>query len=93
MLGFETLFIAWIQVSEIAYKRKNKALHHTIVWKIPLFGIGILAPMAFLEIFKYAFAVTRYPNDGILISVGVVFLHSFTHYRFCSKVSLYLRKA
>ena len=72
MLAFETLFIAWIQITEIIYKRKHNNLHETIVWKIPLIGIGLLVPMATIEIYKYAFATTRYPNDGILISMGVI---------------------
>lgn len=73
MLAFETCFIAWIQITEIIYKRKNNNLHDTIVWKIPLIGIGLLVPMSILEICKYAFAVTHFPNDGILISLGVLF--------------------
>ena len=73
MLAFETLFVAWIQITEIIYKRKNNNLHDTIVWKIPLVGIGLFVPMTILEIGKYVFAVTHFPNDGILISLGILF--------------------
>lgn len=73
MIAFETVAVAIIQIEEIIYKSKNKENYTTIVWKIPLYGIAILVPMAAMEVLKYSFASTKYPNDGIMISFGVLF--------------------
>jgi len=71
VLGLETLFIAWVQISEIRYIRKVKLDSHSVVWKVPMLGILLFVPLAFIEIMKYMFAPMKYANDGILISVGV----------------------
>ena len=73
MLFVETVIVAVIQVSEIIYKYKRKEEYATIVWIIPLYGIAFLVPMTTLEIVKYVFFSAKYPNDGIMISVGVLF--------------------
>ena len=73
MLLFETAVVAIIQVTEIMYKYKRRREYATAVWIIPLYGIAVLVPMAVLEIIKYAFFSTKYPNDGIMIAFGVLF--------------------
>lgn len=73
MIAFEIVVVAIIQVTEITYKYKRKSEYTVTVWKIPLYGIAILVPMATIEVIKYAFFSTKYPNDGILISLGVLF--------------------
>lgn len=73
VLAVETIFVACVQISEIQYKRKRKSQYGTALWKIPLVGIIILGPSALIEIVKYAFAPTKYPNDGVMISCGVIF--------------------
>lgn len=73
MLAVETLSIAAIQITGLWYKYKKKEEYSSNVWIIPLFGIAILVPMATMEVIKYAFFSTKYPNDGILISLGVLF--------------------
>jgi len=73
MLAFETISIAVIQVVGLQSKYKKKDEYNTKLWMIPLFGIAMLVPMACLEVIKYAFFSTKYPNDGILISFGILF--------------------
>lgn len=73
VLAVETIFIAYVQITEIHYKRKMKNKYGDTMWKVPLIGIAILAPSSLVEILKYAFAATKYPNDGVMISCGVIF--------------------
>ena len=73
LLAVETLSIAVIQITGLWYKYKKKEEYSSNVWIIPLFGIAMLVPMASIEVIKYAFFSTKYPNDGILISIGVLF--------------------
>jgi len=72
ILGIQLLFISCIQISEIYYKSVVKENYNTIVWTIPLFGLIILVPLALMEVVKYAFFVTKYKNDGLFLSIGVV---------------------
>lgn len=89
MIAFELAAVAIIQVTEIIYKSKKKEDYNTIVWKIPLYGIAALVPLATMELLKYAFASTKYPNDGIMISFGVLFY--MISLAFDSIVRLYVR--
>lgn len=72
MLVVETISIAVIQIKGLCYKYKKKQEYSMKIWIIPLFGIAMLVPMASIEVVKYAFFSTQYPNDGILISMGVL---------------------
>ena len=72
-LCFELLFVAGIQISEIIYARSKKDAYSGIFWKVPLIGIGILVPLGILEICKYIFTDKDFPNDGLLITIGIMF--------------------
>lgn len=73
ILAVETFLVSFVQISEIRYKRKQENRNGAKLWKIPLIGIVILGPAALIEIMKYAFVPTKYPNDGVMISLGVIF--------------------
>lgn len=72
VLVAEIFFIAKIQVSEIVFIRKSKDIYSSAFWKVPLVGIAFLMPMGILEVIKYAMVPTKYANDGIMISIGVL---------------------
>lgn len=73
MLGAELIYISYIQITEIYYKRVVKEKYSVTVWMIPLLGVAILVPLALADVVQYAFLTKhRFGNGGILISIGVI---------------------
>ena len=75
MIAFETVFIGYIQISDvIADKRVADKGAGGVFWWVPLLGLGMLAPLLLLEVFKYMFDSTA-PNwdDALFPTIGIIF--------------------
>ncbi len=72
MLFVDVFFIAGIQFADIIHIRSRKNEYREVFWKVPLVGVSILLPLAIIELLKYMFTINKYPNDGILITIGIM---------------------
>ncbi len=72
MLFVDVFFIAGIQFADIIHIRSRKNEYRGVFWKVPLVGVSILLPLAIIELLKYMFTINKYPNDGILITIGIM---------------------
>lgn len=72
MLIVELFLISYIQIAEFRYFYIHGEQRKNFVGIFPLIGVVILIPLTTIEILKYIFEATHYPNDGRLISMGVV---------------------
>lgn len=72
MLFVDVFFIAGIQFADIIHIRSRKNEYRGVFWEVPLVGVSILLPLAIIELLKYMFTINKYPNDGILITIGIM---------------------
>lgn len=73
LIVVELLMISWIQTSELLHIQKTKTKYTGSYWKIPFVGIATVFILGTTETLKYMFGVNQYPDDGILIAVGILF--------------------
>jgi signal transduction histidine kinase/CheY-like chemotaxis protein len=72
MIGFETVFAGYIQISDIIMDAKSNGNESGgVFWRVPLYGLSIMIPMLLLEVGRYIMGKSS-SDEGILATIGVV---------------------
>ncbi|WP_075721683.1 response regulator [Roseburia sp. 499] len=73
MIVADTIFIAYIQVSDIIYNLKRDDVNvRKSYWRIPLYGLGVLVPLLMVDLSKYILSNKYYVSQANLTCIGIV---------------------